>query len=232
MRRSKMLSVAISLTAILIMVGVPSSNYLTSKASSHRTAESVASAIKTNASANHLSGTQLQEAVSNARSKLPSVNSDLATINAKGISGNVAGIPISTLEVAERMNSFETTALEQETFKAAKASPEGESASSVAASVLNSLVSNQDAYLNEALSNTVLDMMLLAYGRATNSEVPYAQAQAQAEKNWANYVKSGSPPLRLLHGETRKEFFDSPNAIKALQDLLTLTNMRNKIGLY
>ncbi len=224
------LYLAISLTAILIVVGVLSSNYLTSKTSSHRAAESVASAIKTNASANHLAGTQLQEAISNLRSKLPTANSNLATINAKGIGGNVAGIPISTLGVAERMNSFETTALEQETFKAAKAAPKGENASSIATSVLNSLVANQDAYLNEALSNTVLDMMLLAYGRATNSEVPYAQAQAQAEKNWANYVKSGSPPLRQLHGETPKELFDSPNAIKALQDVLTLTNMRNKIG--
>ena len=88
------LYLAISLTAILIVVGVLSSNYVTSKTSSHRAAESVASAIKTNASANHLAGTQLQEAISNLRSKLPTANSNLATINAKGIGGNVAGIPV------------------------------------------------------------------------------------------------------------------------------------------
>ncbi len=223
---------AVSMALFVILVGSLAGVYLANRMpdSPSPTSEPAANVIKSNAPANQLVGSQLQEAISNARFKLPSVNSDVATITARGISGNVAGLPVSTLEIAERMNSFEITALEPEMLKAMRSATAGESVSSVETSVINSFVANEDTYLNEALSNTVLDMMLLSYGRATNSEVSYAQAQAQAEKNWAEYVKSGSPPLTLLHGQTAKDQFDSPTAVKALQDLLTITNMRNKIG--
>ncbi len=223
---------AVSMVLFVVLVGSLAGVYLANRtpASPSPTSESAANVIKSNAPANQLVGSQLQEAISNARSQLPSVNSDVATINARGISGNVAGLPVSTLEIAERMNSFEITALEPEMLKAMRSATVGENISSVETPVINSLVANEDTYLNEALSNTVLDMMLLSYGRATNSEVSYAQAQAQAEKNWAEYVKSGSPPLTLLHGQTAKDQFDSPTAVKALQDGLTITNMRNEIG--
>ena len=216
---------------IVILAGSLAGVYLVNRTPvSFPTSESAANVIKANAPGNQLVGSRLQEAISNARSKLPSVYSDLAMINAKGISGNVAGLGVSGLEIAERMNSFEMTVLEPKMLKAMQTAPTGESISSVETSVVNSFVANQGTYLNEALSNTVLDMMLLSYAKETGSEVPYAQAQAQADKNWAEYVKSGSPPLRLLHGQTAKAQFDSPAAVRALQDGLTITKMRNQLG--
>ena len=216
---------------IVILAGSLAGVYLVNRTPvSFPTSESAANVIKANAPGNQLVGSRLQEAISNARSKLPSVKSDLAMINARGISGNVAGLGVSGLEIAERISSFEITELEPKMLKAMQAAPAGESISSVETSVIDSIARNDGTYLDEALSNTVLDMMLLSHAKATNSEVSYAHAQAQADKNWAEYVKSGSPPLRLLHGQTAKAQFDSPAAVRALQDGLTITKMRNQIG--
>ena len=111
---------AVSMALFVILVGSLAGVYLANRMpdSPSPTSEPAANVIKSNAPANQLVGSQLQEAISNARFKLPSVNSDVATITARGISGNVAGLPVSTLEIAERMNSFEITALEPEMLKA------------------------------------------------------------------------------------------------------------------
>ena len=223
---------AVSMAIFVILAGSVAGVYLANRtpSSSSLTSRSAANVINSNAPASQVVGSRLQEAISNARSKLPCVNSDLAMINAKGISGNVAGLGVSGLEIAETMNSFEITVLEPKMLKAMQTAPAGESISKVETSVINSIIGNDGTYLDEALSNTVLDMMLLSYAKATGREVPYAQAQAQADKNWAEYVKSGSPPLRLMNGKTAKDQFDSPAAVRALQDGLTIAKMRNQIG--
>ena len=128
------------------------------------------------------------------------------------------------------MDSFERNALQAKVVSELRSATPDESVGSVESSGINSIVSEQDAFLEQSLSYTVLDFMVLAQAKAVNQEVPYSQAQLQAEKNYADYLKSGSPPLRHLHGETVKEMFVSPNSIKALQVALTITKMENEIG--
>lgn len=228
--KPRYIKIAVSMALFIVLVGSLSGLYLANRPSPSPSSSATANVISPSASANQLVGSQLQEAISNANSKLPSVSSNVALINSRGLSGVVAGFPLSTMEIAERMNSFEFTALEPKMLSAMQSAGAGESVGSMESSVIDSIVAQQDTYLNESLSNTVLDMMLLAEARAANNEVPYAQASSQAQANYAAYLKAGSPPLRLLHGKTPKGQFVSSGAIKALQDGLTITKMRNQIG--
>ncbi|NNN13603.1 MAG: hypothetical protein HKL81_07655 [Acidimicrobiaceae bacterium] len=190
-----------------------------------------ASVVSPSSPLSKLVGGQSQEVISEAESQLPSIVANEAWIKSIGLRIEpTARAPWGTLALAVQTRAYEVNALLAHLSNTLRPASANQNVGSVVTAAVSSIVANRTTYLDEALATKVLDSMLLAQAKATNSVVPYAQAKAQAEANYSGYLKQGSPPLHLLGGQTAKESFVSPNAITGLQDALTIMQMEVKIA--